>query len=70
MYKRQQLNNAFENINKEEFEAFYWKNAPVAGINEKLGLKEMSLSQVFKILPNWTGKRKKKNFIRILEKTS
>ena len=55
-----QLNNAFENINKEEFEAFHWKNAPVVGINEKLGLKEMSLSQVFKILTQTGPERERK----------
>ena len=55
-----QLNNAFENINKKEFEAFYWKNAPVVGINEKLGLKEMSLSQVFKILTQTGPERERK----------
>ena len=55
-----QLNNAFENINREGYEVFYWKNAPVVGINEKLGLKELSLSQVFKILTQTGPERERK----------
>jgi len=55
-----QLNEAFDSIKKENYSVFYWEEGPNVGINEDLGIKELPLSQVYKILTQTGPEREKK----------
>ena len=54
------LNEAFDSIKNENYSEFYWEEGPSVGINEDLGIKELPLSQVYKILTQTGPEREKK----------
>ena len=54
------LNEAFDSIKNENYSEFYWEEGPSVGINEDLGIKELPLSQVYKILIQTGPEREKK----------
>ena len=58
--KRWKLNQAYDLITKKEFEEYFWDEAPDVGLNEDLGIKELPLSQVYKILSQTGPEREKK----------
>ena len=58
--KKWKLNQAFDSITKKEFEEYYWYEAPNVGLNENLGIKELPLSHVYKILSQTGPEREKK----------
>ena len=58
--KRWKLNQAYDLITKKEFKEYFWDEAPDVGLNEDLGIKELPLSQVYKILSQTGPEREKK----------
>ena len=55
-----ELNDAYDSIKNENYSEFYWEEGPSVGINEDLGIKELPLSQVYKILTQTGPEREKK----------
>jgi len=58
--KRWKLSQAYDLITKKEFKEYFWDEAPDVGLNEDLGIKELPLSQVYKILSQTGPEREKK----------
>lgn len=58
--KRWKLSQAYDLITKKEFKEYFWDEAPDVGLNEDLGIKELPLSQVYKILTQTGPEREKK----------
>ena len=70
-----ELNDAYDSIKNENYSEFYWEEGPSVGINEDLGIKELPLSQVYKILTQTGPEREKKKisyefWIKLLEPLS
>ena len=55
-----ELNDAYDLIINKNYSEFYWEEGPNVGINEDLGIKELPLSQVYKILTQTGPEREKK----------